>query len=85
MYEKINVSKDSEKETKSNTWIEKEPIKNRKEKNKTKSEKWTALNAEHRIGTNHMTDKQRQKSVQIEEKLATTQGNADRNKVRTEE
>ena len=59
----MNDSSDSEEETKSNMWIEKEPTKNPKGKNKTKLEKWTVLDAGHRTGINHMTAHQRQRRI----------------------
>ena len=44
-------------------WIENEPIKIQKKKNKTKSEKKTVSDAGHQIGTNDMTAQQRQKGA----------------------
>ena len=63
-------------------WIETEPTKNPKGKDKTKSVGSTVFDAGHQVGKNHTTARQRQKKL---EKLVATQNNADQNKIRTEE
>ena len=49
------MSRDPEEETKANTWIEKETVKNPKTKNQSNSEKSIVSDTKHRTGTNNMT------------------------------
>ena len=52
--------------------MEKETIKNPKEKNQTNSEKSIVSDAAHRTGVNNTTARQKQRYAQIAEKSATT-------------
>ena len=80
MYEKMNESKVSE-EPKIKHVIEKEPTKNTKGKNKSKLEKWTVLDARHRIEKKSHDCPAKTKKCLNWGKLVITQDYAVQNKI----